>query len=61
MIPIKKLTVGWYKGFGRNSYVAYWTGKTFLTIGNKFNKYVIKDEGYFEENGFGCFEPIKRI
>lgn len=61
MIPIEKLKKGWYSGKGRNANIAYWTGETFLTIGKRYNKYIIKDEGYFVGMGFGCFQPITRI
>ena len=59
MIKKKDLKKGWYIGKGRNANVAYWTGSTFLTIGKKFNHYVIKDEGLYEEGW--CFNPLKRI
>jgi len=65
MIKKKDLKRGWYKGKGRNADIAYWTGSTFLTIGKKFGKYVIKDEGlkeYAGQIGFGCcFMPEERI
>lgn len=61
MIPETELTKGWYRGQGRNSDIAYWTGSTFLTIGKKFGKYGIKDEGYCLEKGFSCFKPDERI
>lgn len=61
IIPESKLKIGWYSGKGRNADVAYWTGKTFLTIGRKFDQYLIKDEGYFVEMGFGCFQPLNRL
>lgn len=59
MIKKENLKKGWYVGKGRNSNVAYWTGLTFLTIGKKFNSYIIKDEGLFKD-GF-CFKPEKLI
>ena len=59
MIKKINLKLGWYQGIGRNANVALWTGTTFLTIGSKFNKDVIKDEGLYEE-GY-CFMPLKFI
>jgi hypothetical protein len=59
MINKKDLKPGWYIGVGRNANIAYWTGTTFLTIGRKFDTYVIKDEGLYEEGW--CFEPELRI
>lgn len=59
MIKKEDLTKGWYKGKGRNANIAYWTGKTFLTIGNKFDKYCIKNEGLWEEGW--CFLPKEKI
>lgn len=59
MIKKEDLKKGWYRGEGRNADVAYWTGKTFLTIGNKFGEYIIKDEGLYEEGW--CFKPLERI
>ena len=59
MIRKEDLKQGWYQGKGRNADIAYYNGFTFLTIGNKFGRYVIKDEGLFEE-GY-CFKPERRI
>lgn len=59
MINKSELKKGWYKGKGRNSNIAYWTGSTFLTIGKKFGHYVIKDEGLWEEGL--CFKPEEKI
>jgi len=53
-IPKSKLKRGWYKGLGRNSHVAYWTGKTFLTIGRTEIGVGMKIEG-------DCFIPQERI
>lgn len=55
MIKKEDLHIGWYKGKGRNSNVAYWTGKTFLTIGRRFDNYNIKVEGHYDDGG--CFQP----
>ena len=59
-IKKKDLVWGWYKGKGRNSNVAFWTGETFLTIGPCFGDFSIKDEGLYKERG-GCFSPLERI
>ncbi len=59
MIKKSELCKGWYSGKGRNADIAYWTGTTFLTIGKRFDQYVIKDEGLYED-GF-CFKPEKRL
>lgn len=59
MIKKKDLKQGWYKGKGRNSNVAFWTGCTFLTIGQTFERYRIKDEGHWKDGG--CFKPEKFI
>lgn len=59
-IEKEDLVWGWYKGEGRNSNVAFWTGNTFLTIGLCFGDYKIKDEGLYKEKG-GCFKPLERI
>jgi hypothetical protein len=59
VIRKEDLKKGWYKGIGRNSNVAYWTGRTFLTIGKTYDSYLVKNEGLFEEGG--CFEPREKI
>lgn len=61
IIPKDKLAKGkWYLGRGRNSNIGYWTGKSFLTIGFKFNEPVIKVEPYYTETE-GCFQPFLQI
>ena len=50
----------WYSGEGRNNDVAYWNGEYFLTIGFKFNEFVVKYEGYYGKTS-GCFKPLKLI
>ena len=32
MIPKDKMEIGWYKGFCRNNYMAYWDGEKFPLI-----------------------------
>lgn len=55
------LLVGhWYKGKGRNSNVALWTGDVFLTFGSKFGHYVEKQESHWDDGGpFAPHEEIK--
>lgn len=59
MIKKEQLQKGWYKGKGRNSDIAYWTGETFLTIGEKFGEYIIKDEGLYQDGW--CFKPMEKL
>jgi hypothetical protein len=67
-IPQDKLVEGrWYVGRGRNANVALWArvGKnpgrlTFLTIGFKFERPDVKDEGYYGPED-GCFQPFAVI
>lgn len=59
MIKKEDLKQGWYVGKDRNANVAYWTGSIFLTIGKKFGKYIIEDEGLWEEDWH--FKPKYRI
>jgi hypothetical protein len=60
-IPENELIEGrWYVGRGRRANVAYWTGKTFLTIGFTFAQAAIKDEGYYGPEA-GCFQPFALI
>ena len=49
----------WYIGIGKNSNVALWTGETFITFGQYYNSYRLKDEGLYEDGG--CFIPEKLI
>ena len=54
--------VGWYIGSGRNASVAYWNGQTWLTIGNKSNMYVIKNEqDCFTPKEFLCKTKIEPV
>lgn len=61
MIPRDRLISGhYYAGLGRNQNVGLWQGQEFITISWKFNQWVTKYEGYWEEHS-GCFRPNKDI
>ena len=49
----------YYLGNGRNSDIGYWTGEVFLTIGKKFDQWLVKYEPY--EKGNMCFVPFELI
>ena len=60
-IPMYRLVRGrWYVGRGRNGNVGLWDGQDFLVIGEKFGRYVIKEEPYFVAAS-GCFQPFREI
>ena len=50
----------WYVGRGRNGNVGLWDGQDFLVIGERFGRYVIKEEPYFVAAS-GCFQPFREI
>lgn len=63
MIPKDKMEIGWYKGFCRNNYMAYWDGEKFQYIRYKFG-YRLDTIEHFEDvketRGDG-FVPVERI
>lgn len=63
MIPKNKLIRGsWYKGRGRGSNVAIWTGKDFCYIEQKYDQWVAKFSDHFEDGPpYGCFSPLKLV
>ena len=61
IIPKAKFVEGcWYAGRGQNGNVALWNGQNFLTIGWKFENWVVKVESYYEKSS-GCFQPFYPI
>lgn len=50
----------WYLGRGRNTNIGLSYNDLFLTLCPKFNQWVVKLEGYYEEN-CGCFQPFSLI
>ena len=60
-IPMYRLVRGRsYVGRGRNGNVGRWNGQDFLVIGEKFDRYVVKEEPYFAAAS-GCFQPFREI
>ena len=47
----------WYYGKGRNSNTGMWTDKTFIVIGNTFDRYRMKEEDHWHDGG--PFKPIR--
>ena len=64
MIPKNEMRVGDYKGFCRNSSVAYWNGSTFQYMRCKFGDWFIEEIEHFEDvknKGTDGFIPIEAI
>ena len=60
-IPMHRLVRGrWYVGRGRNGNVGRWSGQHFLVAAEKFDRFVVKHEGYYAERD-GCFQPFRMI
>ena len=63
MIPKDKMEIGWYKGFCRNNYMAFWDGEKFQYLRYKFG-YRLDTIEHFEdvkENRGDGFVPVERI
>ena len=65
MIPKREMKKGYYLGHCRNAYIAYWTGKYFIHIRNKFGTFFIEQIDHFEdvskdEDGFIPIEKIEK-
>ena len=57
-IPLEELVAGrYYVGRGRHANVGLWTGRCFLTIGEKLGRDVVKQEPYYTKE-MGCFQPF---
>ena len=65
MIPRNEMKEGWYKGFCRNNYMAYWDEKDqiFYYLRYSFNFYMDKIEHFedVKDKGFDGFVPVERI
>ncbi len=65
MIPKNEMKQGWYKGFCRNNYMAYWDekGQIFYYLRYSFNFYMDKIEHFedVKDKGFDGFVPVERI
>ena len=63
MIPKSEMKEGWYNGFSRNNYVAYWDGDKFQYIRYSFGFYLDTIEHFedVKESGFDGFVPVERI
>jgi hypothetical protein len=65
MIPKNEMKEGWYKGFCRNNYMAYWDEKDqiFYYLRYSFNFYMDKIEHFedVKDKGFDGFVPVERI
>lgn len=63
MIPKNEMEIGWYKGFCRNNYMAFWDGEKFQYIRYKFG-YRLDTIEHFEDvkdKGYDGFVPVERI
>ena len=65
MIPKNEMKEGWYKGFCRNNYMAYWDEKDqiFYYLRYSFNFYMDKIEHFedVKDKGFDGFVPVEKI
>jgi hypothetical protein len=63
MIAKKDMSEGWYKGFCRNNYMAYWDGDKFQYLRYSFNFYLDTIEHFedVKDKGFDGFVPVERI
>jgi hypothetical protein len=65
MIPKNEMREGWYRGFCRNTYVAYWDERKghFIHISYSFGPYIDTIEHFedVKDKGFDGFVPVKRI
>lgn len=65
MIPKNKMKQGWYKGFCRNNYMAYWDEKEqiFYYLRYAFGFYMDKIEHFedVKEVRLDGFVPVERI
>ncbi len=60
-IPMYRLIRGAsYVGRGRNGNIGLWDGECFLVIGEKFGRFVVKEEPNFVAT-WGCFQPFREI
>jgi hypothetical protein len=65
MIPKNEMKQGWYKGFCRNNYIAYWDEKDqiFYYLRYSFGFYMDKIEHFddVKEKRLDGFVPVERI
>lgn len=65
MIPKNKMEEGWYKGFCRNNYVAYWDSKKqlFYYLRYSFGHYMDTIEHFEDvaEKKLDGFVPLEKI
>ena len=65
MIPKIEMEIGWYKGFCRNNYMAYWDEKDqiFYYLRYSFGFYMDKIEHFedVKEQRLDGFVPVERI
>jgi hypothetical protein len=63
MIAKKDMSEGWYKGFCRNNYMAYWDGDKFQYLRHSFNYYLDTIEHFedVKEKRLDGFVPVERI
>jgi hypothetical protein len=65
MIPKNEMKAGWYRGFCRNNYMAYWDDKeqNFVYIRFAFQFYTDRIEHFEDVKDIGLdgFVPIERI
>jgi hypothetical protein len=65
MIPKNEMRNGWYKGFCRNNYMAYWDEKEqifyYLTFAFIYHKDTIEHFEDVKDKGVDGFVPVERI
>lgn len=65
MIPKNEMKQGWYKGFCRNNYMAYWDEKEqlfyYLTFAFTYHKDTIEHFEDVKDKGLDGFVPVERI